>query len=154
MFFIYILSHLSSTFHHQSDDGNCWKRLPVKDSEGQRATGTHRLPAAITMSSVHLVASLPVYRLPVRGRHSKSFPPQRLSVLRAMRPVHRHFNFHIFTAMSVTLVFRWISALRILSRNSKYSSLHSFSASSRKQQSRTASQCRRSSLVTHTDQRF
>ena len=68
------------------------------------------------MSSVHLVGGLPTLRLPVRGRHSRTFLPHRLSVLRAMWPAHCHFNLQILRAMSVTLVLRRISVFRILSR--------------------------------------
>ena len=43
-------------------------------------------------------------RLPVRGRHSRTFQPQRPSVLRAMCPAHYHLSLAIPRAISVTLV--------------------------------------------------
>ncbi|KAJ8728177.1 hypothetical protein PYW08_016562 [Mythimna loreyi] len=48
------------------------------------AVRIQRLPATFARSSVHLVWSLPTERRPVCGRHSRTFPPQRPSVLRAM----------------------------------------------------------------------
>ena len=68
------------------------------------------------MSSVHLVGGLPTLRFPIRGRHSRTFLPHRLSVLRAMWPAHCHFSLQTLKAMSVTLVLRRISSFRILSR--------------------------------------
>ena len=60
-------------------------------------------------------APLP-FRLLVRGHHSRTFPPQRPSVLRAMWPAHCHFNRQILRAMSVTLVLLRIYSFPSLSR--------------------------------------
>jgi hypothetical protein len=59
---------------------------------------------------------LPTLRLPVRGRHSRTFPPQRPSVLLAMCRAHCHLRSAIRRTMSVTLVLLRISSFLIRSR--------------------------------------
>jgi hypothetical protein len=73
-----------------------------------------RLP--FTRSSVHLVGGLPTLRYSVRGRHSRTFPPQQPSVLLAMWHAHCHLRSAIRRVMSVTLVLLRISSFLIRSR--------------------------------------
>ncbi|KAJ8706287.1 hypothetical protein PYW08_010913 [Mythimna loreyi] len=73
----------------------------------------HRIPTTLVRSSFHLVGGLPTLRLPVRGRHSRTFRPQRPSVLRAMCPAHCNLSLAILFAMSATFLLLQISSFLI-----------------------------------------
>ncbi|KAJ8708758.1 hypothetical protein PYW08_010140 [Mythimna loreyi] len=61
------------------------------------ASRIHRIPAIFARSSVHLVGGLPTLRLPLRGHHSRTFLPQRPSVLRAIYLAHCHLSLAILS---------------------------------------------------------
>lgn len=83
------------------------KRLKVSPLERhnklQLATSlAERLPATLTMSSMHQVG-LSTLRLLIRSRHSRTCCPSQLSVLQANLPVHCYSNLSLFPVMTMTL---------------------------------------------------
>lgn len=69
----------------------------------------------------------PAFRLPVRGRHLRTFLPHRLSVFRALRPPHCQFNLFIITSTSVfssSMNFRITNS--IVQRNSEHGLVNIF----------------------------
>jgi hypothetical protein len=85
---------IGKRFHHHHHPA---KRRPLLDiglpDDRSCAALIQRLPATFTTSSVHFVGGLPTLRLPIRGRHWRTFPPQRPSVLLGMYPAHCHIRF-------------------------------------------------------------
>jgi hypothetical protein len=98
-------SRLKCSHHLGRETFTAGHRPPPKfsgRSQDDRSCATliQRLPATFTRSSVHLVGGLPTLRLPLRSRHSRTFPLQRPSVF-AMCPAHCHLRSAIHRAINI-----------------------------------------------------